>query len=497
MKMIQRSSSLFKPLVLLLILLVVRLVLNAVIPIADPSEARYALICRIMTDSGDYLRPTLIHNGAPTTFDGKPPLYFWLGGLAGELFGTGKFAVRLPAFLFSIALLVATWATTRRLASSNVASVATLLLGFSFIFYVFAGLAMTDMALAFSIAGAVFSYMLFDRASPGRSKKGASIALFAFLGLGMLAKGPIAILFAGMPIFLYVLINRRWSDLRHHAWFCGPIVFCLIAGPWYWMMQKADPKFLEYFFVNENFKRFLFKEYGDKFGSGREFFRGVSVLWFLLCNSPAVLLLALPLAKRESRKALFAKEQLHSPLVGMSLLAFLSITLFCCLTSRILIYYLIPTIPFFSIWIATRLDELGMLNAPLFRKSVGILFPAICGCVAAGQLGAIAFAPRFFDKMPEAAYRAAETAAGTSDFYFFYRSPYSAYFILGDRVRMHPEKEKAAECLKNSKDCVLFVKRSDRDRLPEELPRDVLYESGTWLVYGPEKKSQETLPHQN
>lgn len=482
------------PLILLLILLVVRLVLNAVAPIADPSEARYALICRIMTDSGDYLRPTLIHNGAPTTFDGKPPLYFQLGGLAGELFGPGKFAVRLPAFLFSVALLIATWATTRRLASAKAAAAATLLLGFSVIFYVFSGLAMTDMALAFSVAGAVFSYMLFDRASPGRSKKWSSVAFFAFLGLGMLAKGPVAILLAGMPVFLYVLINRRWADLKRHAWICGPVVFCLVAGPWYWKMQQADPGFLEYFFVNENFKRFLFKEYGDKFGSGREFFRGVSILWLLLCNLPAVLLLALPLAKRETRKALIAKEQLRSPLVGMSLLAFLSITLFWCLTSRVLIYYLIPTIPFVSIWIATRLDEFGMLDAPLFRKAVGILFPAICGCVAAGQIGAIAVAPQFIDEMPEAAYRAAEKTSGTSDFYFFYRSPYSAYFVLGDRVRMHPEKEKAAECLKKSKDCVLLVKRRDRDRLPERLSRDVLYESGTWIVYGPEKSAETSSP---
>lgn len=482
-------ESLRKPLILLAVLFAVRLVLNAVLPIADPSEARYALICRIMTESGDYLRPTLIHDGARTVFDGKPPLYFQMGGLAGEIFGPGKFAVRLPAFLFALALLAAVYWTAKRLATERVARFATLLVGFSCVFYLFSGLAMTDMALTFSIAGAAFCYMLFDHAPPGRSKKLASIGFFAFLGVGMLAKGPIAVLLAGLPIFLYVLINRRWIDLKHHAWICGPIAFLAVAGPWYWMMQRSDPGFLEYFFVNENFKRFLFKEYGDKFGSGREFFRGISVVWFLVCNLPALLLLWLPLSKRETRAALRDAKQLRTPLVGISLLAWVSITIFWCLTSRVLMYYLIPTIPFFSIWLAARLDEMGLLDAPLCRKALGILFPLICCVVAAVQLVSAALAPHFIEKMPEAAYRAIERGDERSDVYCFYRSPYSAYFYLGDRVRMHPEKEPAAECLKNAGDCLLLVKKRDRDRLPENLSRDVVHQSGTWIVFGPERKA--------
>ena len=36
-------------------LAVLRLVLNCFVPLMDPSEARYALICKIMAESGNYL----------------------------------------------------------------------------------------------------------------------------------------------------------------------------------------------------------------------------------------------------------------------------------------------------------------------------------------------------------------------------------------------------------------------------------------------------------
>ena len=46
---------------LLAALCILRLALNAIVPLMDPSEARYALICKIMAESGNYLEPKLNH----------------------------------------------------------------------------------------------------------------------------------------------------------------------------------------------------------------------------------------------------------------------------------------------------------------------------------------------------------------------------------------------------------------------------------------------------
>ena len=46
---------------LLCALVLLRLILNAVVPLMDPSEARYALICKIMAENHNFLEPKLIH----------------------------------------------------------------------------------------------------------------------------------------------------------------------------------------------------------------------------------------------------------------------------------------------------------------------------------------------------------------------------------------------------------------------------------------------------
>ena len=184
------SAPLFSSRTFLLILgalCVLRLVLNAFVPLMDPSEARYALVCRIMAESGNFLEPRLVHDGALTVYEGKPPLFFQAGGVACRVFGVNLFAVRLPSFLFAAGLLAVMYGVLRRIRGEAVAQLAVLLTVSSVVFsFLYAGQCMTDMALAFCVCSAVFAYMLFDHETARRNRKLASIGFFAALGLGML-----------------------------------------------------------------------------------------------------------------------------------------------------------------------------------------------------------------------------------------------------------------------------------------------------------------------
>jgi len=353
---------------LLCLLAVLRLILNVLVPLMDPSEARYALICKIMAESGNYLEPKLIHDGVLMNFEGKPPLCFQAGAVACRIFGTNLFAVRLPSFLFAAGLLAVLYGAIRRIKGENIAQMAVLLTLSSPVFFLYAGMCMTDMALAFCVCSAIFAYMVFDHETARRNKKLASIGFFAALGVGMLVKGPVALVMAGMPVFLFVLLGNRWRDLKNHAWILGFAAFFLIAAPWYVLMQRANPDFLEYFFVNENFKRFLFKEYGDQYGAGRETFRGMAFLWFLLSNLPAILLVLFPVCSLEGRSRLARLWRKSVLADDLPLLGFILITLFWCLTSRVLITYVLPTVPLFSVWLANSLTGWGFADRDVFRK---------------------------------------------------------------------------------------------------------------------------------
>lgn len=438
----QKSNFLKYSLIAVACLIIVRMISMAVIPLFDPSECRYANICANMAHEDNFVEPKLIHRGEMTIFDGKPPLYFQMGGIACKVFGYNGFSVRFPAMFCGILILLMTLFTVRKLSDTDTAVRAFLLCAATPFFLVFCGVSLTDMTLCLSVTGAIYAYMLFASVSAEsklREKKFWSISFFFSLGLGMLAKGPVALVLAGMPVFLYVLIANRWRELRYHAWVLGPLVFLAVAAPWYWIMQSRDPDFLEYFFINENFKRFLFKNYGDKFGSGREFFHGMALLWFLVANALAVLLIIPVFFKKQSRSKLLSKRDFldGNALVVLPILAMGSITLFWCLTSRIPSYYLLSTVPVTSVAITVLLTRTGSFDEPKYRKGFLIICFIFSLTTILGLFITSEVAQRTTKKMPQRAYafvrelQKNDPRCKNRQAYILRLNPYSAEFYLG------------------------------------------------------------------
>ena len=469
---------------LLVMLVLLRLVLNVVTPLMDPSEARYALISKLMAESGNFLEPKLIHDGVLMNFEGKPPLSFQAGAVACRIFGVDLFAVRLPSTLFAAGLLAVLYGVVRRIRGGSVARLAVLLTLASPVFFMYAGMCMTDMALAFCVCSAVFAYMIFDHETVRRNKKLASIGFFAALALGMLVKGPVALVMAGLPVFLFVLLGNRWRDLKNHAWVLGFAVFFLIAAPWYILMQRENPDFLYYFFVNENFRRFLFKEYGDQYGAGREFFRGMAFLWFLLSNLPGVLLVLIPLFSRAGRGKLAGVLRKNALANDLPMLGFLVITLFWCLTSRVLITYVLPTVPLFSVWLADRLTDWGYAGMGRFKLALRAGLPVVW-CVTGVVFASMWIAgDRWVDKLPGDFFEDIAEAVPNGYFYFYREAPYSAYFYLGDRVVLHAKEDAETSEEASHPYYLVSTKRNIRCHPLRGFRREVM-ETGVWVLYAP------------
>ena len=342
----------------------------------------------------------------------------------------------------------------------------------------------SDLALAFCVCSAVFAYMVFDHETVRRNKKLASIGFFAALALGMLVKGPVALVMAGVPVFLFVLLGNRWSDLKNHAWLPGFAVFFLIAAPWYILMQRANPDFLYYFFVNENFKRFLFKEYGDQYGAGREFVRGMAFLWFLISNLPGVLLVLIPVFTRAGRGKLAGVLRKQSLENDLPLLGFLFITLFWCLTSRVLITYVLPTVPFFSVWLADRMAAWGYADRGRFKLALRVVLPVVW-CVTGMVFASLwIVGDRWVDKMPGDFFEDIAATVPDGYFYFYRKVPYSAYFYLGDRAIMHANEDAESSEAASRPHYLVSTKRDTRKHPLKGFRRPVM-ETGVWTLYAP------------
>ena len=325
----------------LLLVVAVRLILAAATPVFDTSEARYAAMSANMARSGDFLVPRFTYKGEYQSFDGKPPLLFQAGGLSCKAFGVNEFAVRLPVLLATGLLFVLLYRVMLVLTDGDrhAALLAVAMAATSTAYAALVGFCMTDGLLVACVAGALLAHAALVKSG----NRNWSLAVFALLGFGMIVKGPVALVEFGLPVFLDCAVNRRWAVLTRYRWFWGLGLFALIAAPWFVLMARQNPDFLWYFFVNENLLRFLVHEYGDKYGAGRETFRGMALVWLLVVTLPWSLgLLPRLFVRTRTVRGLVRRTDSPSAVLGWGVVG---ITGFWCLTSRVPMAYLMPVVP--------------------------------------------------------------------------------------------------------------------------------------------------------
>lgn len=272
------------------ILLLLRFVTIAHLPYLDPSESRYALVSKIMSEDGDLFTPKIYKDGVVIPFLSKPPLHFWLEAVSIEFFGMNQIAVRLPSFVSALIMLTLTCYTAFRLFNLEKAIISGLLLFTSGLFFYMAGSTLVDMTLSAAITGVMASFLLSSQEKLQNERVIWKYLFFFFLAMGMLTKGPIAIIFPGISILLWCAISSEWKLLAETPWLKGSLLFLAITAPVFLLIEKSNPGFLKYFFINENLLRYLIKDYGDRFGSGHRYPYGSSWLFLLASFFPWTLI---------------------------------------------------------------------------------------------------------------------------------------------------------------------------------------------------------------
>lgn len=253
-------------------------------PLGQEDEARIAAVAQEMVLRGDWGTPRLA--GAP--YAAYPPLAYWLMAASGVLLGFHEFSMRLPNALAGIGLVGLVGSIGRRIGWGGVAGGAILatLPGF----FSQATSARADVLTAFFSALAVDRFLAFRESRRARD----AVVLYVSLALGVLAKGPIALVVAGLwgagsAIGLKDL-RSLWA-LRP-AWGFAAVV--AVVAPWYlWVAHTAGPNFLRENLLLENVSAFT-----TGFQQRRPVYFYLGVL--PLSAAPWIALLALaPGARRE------------------------------------------------------------------------------------------------------------------------------------------------------------------------------------------------------
>jgi len=221
----------------------------------EPDEGRYGEIAREMVISGDYVTP---RDDFELYFE-KPPLVYWAEAGAIQIFGVNEFAVRLPAALFSVGQVVVTAALAEAMLGVPAGLFAALALALSPLFFGFARFATLDPALAFFLAaalGAFYAAARDDSFSRPQARRWMLISA-AMLGLGTLAKGPIALLLGGAIALAWMAIERRLRQVAQMRLFWCIVIYAAIVVPWFVLAEARNPGFMRFFIVHEHLERYV------------------------------------------------------------------------------------------------------------------------------------------------------------------------------------------------------------------------------------------------
>ena len=264
-------------------IILLRLILNAFVPLMDKTEARYAEIARIMVETNNWVTPQIDY-GVP--FWAKPVLSTWLSALSMKVFGINEFAVRLPSLLLSLLMVF----MVNRFAGKK--ELPFYFAGFVIItlpeFLLHMGVVSTDITLALSVALIMLSFW---KSVSENQRSVWNYLFFAGIGLGMLAKGPIALILTFPPLFIWTVLFKEYKKVfKSFPWLTGFLLVILIAVPWYWLAEVKSPGFLNYFIVGEHFKRFFDSGWkGDLYGFPKQMPLGIIWLFLIAGTLPWII----------------------------------------------------------------------------------------------------------------------------------------------------------------------------------------------------------------
>ena len=224
------------------------------IPPLDRDEARFAQATKQMVETGDYVD---IRFQDDVRYK-KPVGIYWMQATVvktAEALGvpearTRIWLYRIPSLLGAIGAVLLTYWTALAFVSRRAAVMAGLMIATSVLLGIEARLAKTDAVLLATIIaamGALARAYLGDRrfARPGLAGWTLPAVFWTALAVGTLVKGPLALLFIGLPIAALAIADRslRWfmalRPLVGVAW------FAFLALPWFViMLTRAGETFV-------------------------------------------------------------------------------------------------------------------------------------------------------------------------------------------------------------------------------------------------------------
>jgi dolichol-phosphate mannosyltransferase len=231
-------------------------------PLLEPQEPRYAEIPRQMLSEGRFLVPVL--HGQP--YLDKPPLFYWLVMGSYAVFGVHDWAARLIPGLSGVLTVLLTYWWGRRVVGERAGLCGALILSLSAGFIYRQRMLNMDSLLCMWVTAALAAAHIALTPSLLRSKSvgaknGLRLGLWVLsavaCGMGLLTKGPVALVLIATPVLLYTFLEPRSVQPSWRSWTWFLLLAAAVASPWYVAVIFQVPDFAYTFFWRHHVERFL------------------------------------------------------------------------------------------------------------------------------------------------------------------------------------------------------------------------------------------------
>ncbi|RME57285.1 MAG: phospholipid carrier-dependent glycosyltransferase, partial [Candidatus Dadabacteria bacterium] len=363
----------------LIAVLLLRIPLMASLPLIDTTEGRYAAIAKNMMETGNYLMPMIpTPKGNFIPYWSKPPLHIWFIALCYKLFGVSEFSARLPSLLASLLTALLLYLYLKKAFGEKLSRLSIVALFSTLLFFFLAGGVIMDLTLAAAVSLSLVSVGIKNSLKLNNSSSAIWDYLF-FLGLsiGFMTKGPVALVLTFLPLFFICLTNKTWrNNLKQLPWLKGIILFLILTVPWFILAESYYPGFLNYFFVHENFLRYLKHDFGSRYGQGHTYIYGTIWIFALLFWIPiTALFFTIIFSRVLPVKQIIQKVKNSSHLSFLFFWGIASLAFFT-FSKNILGTYTIYSLPAFSAFTIILLNEIfnSQASTPSFLKKFVLLF---------------------------------------------------------------------------------------------------------------------------
>ncbi len=189
----------------------------------DVDASQYAEISREMMKSGDYLH--LFDRGAD--YLDKPPFLFWVSAASMRVFGINNFGYKLPSILFALLALLSTYKLAKNLYGEVTGRIAALVLATCQGMFLMTNDVRCDTILMSCVVTAIWLIHEWTVNKKLAYLLGGSAAI----AVGMMTKGPIALM---APAFCFIsdwALKRQWRNFFQPAYISGFIVIAVLLLP--------------------------------------------------------------------------------------------------------------------------------------------------------------------------------------------------------------------------------------------------------------------------